>query len=81
MDPRSKRIRRDILLAVKTLFMDNGFDGLSVAEICQKADVSRSAFYAHYHSPDECIAQLLKEEFAPWKGLFWNPAWIRTVYS
>lgn len=65
MDPRSKRIRRDILQAVKNMFSARGFDGLSVAEICQKADVSRSAFYAHFRSPGECIGEVLKEAFAP----------------
>ncbi len=38
---------------------------MTAAAICSRAEVSRSAFYAHYHNPDDCLAEVLKQLFQP----------------
>jgi AcrR family transcriptional regulator len=64
MDPRSKRVRKEIISATARLFEEGGFDELSVSNICIRAEVSRSGFYAHYQSADECLVEVLSERFS-----------------
>lgn len=47
---RSKETRKQIMDAAIELFCRQGYDAASVAEICEKAGVSKGAFYHHFPS-------------------------------
>ncbi len=36
----------------------HGLAGISVSELCEKADVSRSTFYSHYGSVQDCFEEI-----------------------
>jgi AcrR family transcriptional regulator len=52
-DRRSARTRARLHGALKSLAVTHGYDGLSVQDICDAADVGRSTFYAHYTGKDD----------------------------
>lgn len=59
-DRRSRRSRRALWQALMILMEDHDWATISVLMICNKADVARSTFYAHYQTKQD----LLDEGFA-----------------
>jgi AcrR family transcriptional regulator len=53
MDRRVERTRRALQHALVSLILERGYDAITVEDICTKADISRSTFYAHYTSKDD----------------------------
>jgi TetR/AcrR family transcriptional repressor of nem operon len=49
--------RKRILDAAARLFRERGFEGVTVAEIMQAAGLTHGAFYGHFESKDDLIAQ------------------------
>jgi len=47
-EKRKQAIRRRIEDAAYELFKASGIDGVSIEQICQRADVARRTFYGHY---------------------------------
>jgi AcrR family transcriptional regulator len=43
------------------LFFKNGFDGVTVDEICEKAGVSKGAFYVYYKSKEQVIVEVFSK--------------------
>lgn len=57
-DPRSRRraeTHRRIYLAAMDLFLDRGFDEVSVGEIAAAAGISVPTFYAHFPSKEHVV--------------------------
>ncbi len=52
-DARAVRTRGEIASALIGLMHQKGFNEISVQEICEKAGVGRSTFYAHFQDKDE----------------------------
>ncbi|MFT3945080.1 MAG: TetR/AcrR family transcriptional regulator [Ancrocorticia sp.] len=52
-----------ILATAKAFLEENGFDGLTVSEIVERAGTTRSAFYRRYASLVEMITDLYLHEF------------------
>jgi AcrR family transcriptional regulator len=52
--------RKSILDVSLALFSQNGYDATSVAEICQKAQVSKGAFYYHFPSKQDLFLALME---------------------
>lgn len=61
---RGEDTRSKILHTALELFSKNGYDATSVAEICQKAEVSKGAFYHHFPSKQDLFMALM----AGWLG-------------
>lgn len=59
-DRRVRRTRTALHTALVTLLATRSYDDLTVADICDAADVGRSAFYAHFKGKDD----LLRSGFA-----------------
>jgi AcrR family transcriptional regulator len=60
-DRRTRRTRRALADALLSLLPERGWDELSVQDICQRADVGRSTFYAHFRSKEELLTGSLDE--------------------
>ncbi len=58
--------RGRIFAAALTLFEKNGYDGVTVDDICAAVGMSKGAFYTHFGSKD----QVLLEEFMRTEGLY-----------
>lgn len=54
---RSDNTRRAILEAATKLIQEREFDSMTVRDICARAGVTTGAFYHHFASKDELIAQ------------------------
>lgn len=54
-DRRSQRTRDALRDALLELMTEHGWEGISVQDVCERADVARSTFYLHYTSKDELL--------------------------
>lgn len=57
MDRRIKKTETAILDATLRLLETSSITQISIKEICNEANVSRSTFYLHYNSPTDVIEQ------------------------
>lgn len=55
---RSKRALSDALIE---LMEERSFDGFSVNDLCERADLNRGTFYNHFRDKDDLLAQLEAE--------------------
>jgi len=55
--------RARILAAAARLFREHGFDGVGIAQITQAAGLTHGAFYRHFASKQDLIAQSISESF------------------
>jgi AcrR family transcriptional regulator len=55
MDRRARRTRDALIRAVRDLLGERPWDRVTVRSICERADVSRSAFYAHCADRDQAL--------------------------
>ena len=58
---RSEETRARILAAALACFAETGYDATGVATICQRAGVSKGAFYHHFASKQALFLALLEE--------------------
>jgi AcrR family transcriptional regulator len=63
-EQRSEETRTRLLDAAETSFALSGYDGTSVAAICQAAGVSKGAFYHHFASKQVLFLELLNRWLA-----------------
>jgi len=61
-DVRLERRRRRIAEAALALFATRGYNATSVEEVVAAAKVSKSAFYEHFESKEDCFRVLLEQE-------------------
>lgn len=52
---RQKRLRLDLVNAGLELFMEQGYEETTVAEIAERVDVSRRTFFRHFQSKDDVV--------------------------
>jgi AcrR family transcriptional regulator len=62
--PRSEETKTHILHAALDCFSERGYDATGVAEICQRAGVSKGAFYYHFASKQALFVALLEQWLA-----------------
>lgn len=55
-DRRALRTRQTLSHALITLIQEQRYDSITVQDICRRANVGRSTFYAHYHDKDDLLA-------------------------
>ncbi len=57
--------QRQIANALLTLMREKPYDGISVAELCRRADVSRQTFYSLFHTKENVVRFLLQASCIP----------------
>ncbi len=74
-DARAVRTRSAVAGALYALMRERGYDAISVQDICERADIGRSTFYAHFQDKDDIFirhtvaaARMFGEQ------LMWDPA-------
>lgn len=61
---RSSNGRSVILTAARNTFAKKGFDGASIRDIAQEADLSLSALYYYFPSKQDALFELIRSAFA-----------------
>ncbi len=54
-DRRVQRTRRTLREALIALILERGWDGFSVQDVCDRADVGRSTFYTHFADKEDLV--------------------------
>ena len=60
-DRRVLRTRRALREALVDLLAERGWDGFTVQDICDRADVGRSTFYLHFADKEELVGGSLED--------------------
>ncbi|HET9555339.1 MAG TPA: TetR/AcrR family transcriptional regulator [Anaeromyxobacteraceae bacterium] len=55
-DRRVQRTRASLRQALVELLAERGWDGFSVQDVCDRANVGRSTFYTHFADKEELVA-------------------------
>ena len=63
----TKMVIRDSLME---LMKTNSILSISIKDICELADISRSTFYAHYRDQYDLLRQIEEDTFAYFEGMF-----------
>lgn len=61
VDRRVQRSQRALREALMALIVERGWERVSVTDVCARADVGRSTFYAHYGDLEELLVTGLDE--------------------
>jgi AcrR family transcriptional regulator len=56
-DRRTNRTRRLLREALLALILERGYDGVTVEEITERADLGRTTFYLHYRDKEELLLE------------------------
>ncbi len=60
---RQSRTRERILTESAALFIDKGFENVSVEEIIEAADIARSSFYRFFSNREDVLSQIIRPVF------------------
>ncbi|MFA6846158.1 MAG: TetR family transcriptional regulator, partial [Sphaerochaetaceae bacterium] len=61
MDRRARYTRMVLKQSLLSLMKERPITKISVKELCEKADVNRTTFYAHYTAINELLQQIESE--------------------
>jgi AcrR family transcriptional regulator len=59
-DRRFARTQDDLLTAFRDLVLSRGYDGVTVSDIVERANVGRSTFYEHFENKDDLFRRSLR---------------------
>src|SRR5512133_4407009 len=72
LDRRARRTRKQLKEALFALVLEKGYDGVTIEDITERADLGRTTFYLHYRDKEELllesidsISEELMEQIAP----------------
>ncbi len=54
---RSQMTRQQIFNTAVSLFLDKGYDKVSIDEICESVGLTKGAFYSHFKSKDQIVLE------------------------
>jgi AcrR family transcriptional regulator len=63
IDRRKRRTRNALRKALMELIVEKSFDAITVHDICDRADISRAAFYLHYKDKEDLLFSSMKDVY------------------
>lgn len=69
VDRRITRSRKALRAALIELMEERGFEGFTVNDLCERADLNRGTFYNHFKDKEDLLAQLEDEIMDGLEGL------------
>ena len=60
-DRKTRYTRKALADSLIELMKDKPFTKITIKELCEKADINRTTFYAHYHDQEELLKQIEEE--------------------
>jgi len=61
IDRRVRKTQQQLGDALVVLILEKGYDGITIKDITERADVAHATFYRHYRDKDELLARKLVE--------------------
>ena len=62
-DRRILRTRKLLRESMLQLFLERGYDDISIQDVTDKANLGRATFYLHYREKDDLLADVIKMQF------------------
>lgn len=59
---KSQETKQRIFLAAKNILKKNGYEALSIKNICEEAGVSNGSFYHHFKTKDDLLSYYIEEQ-------------------
>lgn len=59
---KSKETKEKIFNAAKEIIQKNGYEDLSIKNICEKAEVSNGSFYHHFKTKDDLLSYYIENQ-------------------
>lgn len=59
---KSKETKSRIFKAAKNILQEQGYEGLSIKNICDEAGVSNGSFYHHFKTKDDMLSYYIEEQ-------------------
>ena len=59
---KSQETKRRIFLAAKNILKKNGYEALSIKNICEEAGVSNGSFYHHFKTKDDLLSYYIEDQ-------------------
>ena len=59
---KSQETKKKIFLAAKNILKKDGYDALSIKNICEEAGVSNGSFYHHFKTKDDLLSYYIEEQ-------------------
>ena len=59
---KSKETKERIFLAAKRILQKNGYENLSIKNICEEAGVSNGSFYHHFKTKDDLLSYYIENQ-------------------
>lgn len=59
---KSQETKKKIFLAAKNILKKNGYEALSIKNICEEAGVSNGSFYHHFKTKDDLLSYYIEEQ-------------------
>lgn len=78
---KSQETRNRIFLAAKKILKKNGYEALSIKNICEEAGVSNGSFYHHFKTKDDLLSYYIEEQPGISPELLQTPAGTSDVIN
>ena len=59
---KSKETKERIFQAAKKILQKNGYENLSIKNICEEAGVSNGSFYHHFKTKDDLLSYYIEDQ-------------------
>lgn len=76
---KSQETRKKIFLAAKNILKREGYEALSIKNICEEAGVSNGSFYHHFKTKDDLLSYYIEEQPSIHPSVLESPSSIEDV--
>ena len=76
---KSQETKKKIFLAAKNILKRDGYEALSIKNICEEAGVSNGSFYHHFKTKDDLLSYYIEEQPSINPSLLESPSCIEDI--